>query len=205
MKKYSRINSLYCPSEKIRTLIMPSACLAAKGRKGAASGPKTQPNPKPQHEKPEDWAGSINFLQSEEFMKAVEDRKCPLETCIKTYRWPFRSSVISVLDRVLENKEAREYAMSTPAYSALVNVGLELIGGDIQSMAREVVKVQKEYKYTGVFKWVSKRGIDMAMEELTKTARWFYVKGRGVPGACRIRFILLILHMYNYTAHFGAV
>lgn len=202
MKKYSRFNSLCTPSKKVHALFSASACRPAKTRRPEAAA-ANQPTPK--HERPEDWGGSINFLNTEEFQKAISEHKCPLEVCMKAYRWPFRSSVISVLDRVLENEEARKYAMSTPAYSALVNVGLELIGGDIQSMAKEVVKVQKEYKYTGEFSWVSKRGIDMAMSELTRTARWFYVKGRGVPGACRIRFVMLILHMYNYTAHFSAV
>lgn len=202
MKKYSRFNALCVLSEKTRAKFSASPCLPAKGRQGAGSAHQ-QTTPK--HERPEDWAGSINFLSSEEFQRAISERKCPLETCIKTYKWPFRSSVISVLDRVLENKEAREYAMSTTTWDALVQVGLDLIGGDIHSMAKEVVKIQKEYKYTGVFKWVSKRGIDMAMSELTRTARWFYVKGRGVPNACRVRFVLLILHMYNYTAHFRAV
>lgn len=206
MRKYSRSNSLCVLSEKTRALFMPSACPpAVNRRRGAASGPKPNPQPKPQHTWPEDWAGSINFLNTEEFQTAISERKCPLETCMKAYRWPFRSSVITVLDKVLENREAREYAMKTPAYTALLQVGMDLCGGSVKDLAKEIVSCQREYKYTGNFKWVSKRGIDMAIDGLVRSSRWFYVKGRGVPNACRRRFVLLILHMYYYTAAFTAV
>ena len=193
MKKYSRFNCLCVLSSRTRALFSGVALPAAKT---AAGSGLRRPKPTTKHEWPEDWAGSINYLDSDEFRNAVNDRKCPLEQCLKAYRWPFRSSVIALLDNALMIKDVRDYARRNPSFLALMQVGTDWLGyEDNVAMSKEVVKYQREYMYRGKFPWISKRGVDMALDELTRTARWFYSKHRDVPAACRRRFTLLILHM----------
>lgn len=137
-------------------------------------------------------AGSMLFLRSDDFKKAVARGACPVSLCLSVYRWPVRSAVFLCLTRVCSSPAVLEAidAVTLVAFCRTALKSLGFYGAFLKlGFSQELINILGTFPApeTPIFSGVCKpRAVSVAFESLTSSLSWLSSGTRkGCPVACK--------------------